>query len=130
MILVFKTKKSIQGLINGKFTIGGDVSAAAGPVGRDASASTDLQFRAEIYSYSRARGAFVGASIDGSSISLDPATDAMYYQPPGTIPASATQLVQQLTALSSARPTTSSATGSKLFTVSISASGFIGWFTN
>ncbi len=105
LILVFRTSQSVANVMRGKLKVGVDASAAAGPVGREASAATDASLKAEIYSYSRARGAFVGASIDGSSISLDPATDAMYYQPPGTIPASATQLVQQLTALSSARPT-------------------------
>jgi hypothetical protein len=59
-----------------------------------------LSLQAEILSYSRARGAFVGASIDGSSISLDTASDAAFYQPPGTIPAAATQLVQLLSTLS------------------------------
>src|SRR4051812_39607774 len=52
VVLVFKTKKSIQGFTSGKFTIGADVAAAAGPVGRDASANTDVSLRAEMYSYS------------------------------------------------------------------------------
>jgi hypothetical protein len=80
--------------------IGVDASAAAGPVGRSASAATDLPLQAEILSYSRARGAFIGVSIDGSSVSLDPMADALYYQPPGTVPASALQLLQMVTALS------------------------------
>ena len=108
LILVFRTPQSVANVMRGKLKVGVDASAAAGPVGRQASAATDASLKAEIYSYSRARGAFVGASIDGSSISLDTATDAMYYQPPGTIPASATQLVQQLTALSSGGPPTAS----------------------
>jgi hypothetical protein len=60
----------------------------------------------EILSYSRARGAFVGASIDGTSISFDNATDAAYYQPPGAVPASATQLVQLISTLASGGTTT------------------------
>jgi lipid-binding SYLF domain-containing protein len=104
LILVFRTPQSVNNVMRGKLKIGVDASAAAGPVGREASAATDAALKAEIYSYSRARGAFVGASIDGSSISLDTASDALYYQPPGTVPASATQLVQQLTALSSGAP--------------------------
>jgi SH3 domain-containing YSC84-like protein 1 len=100
LILVFRTPRSVQSVMRGQLKVGVDASAAAGPVGRQASAATDVSLQAEILSYSRARGAFVGASIDGSSISLDPATDAMYYQPPGTIPASATQLVQLLSTLS------------------------------
>jgi lipid-binding SYLF domain-containing protein len=101
LILVFRTPQSVQNVLRGTLKVGVDASAAAGPVGRQASAATDLPMQAEILSYSRARGAFVGVSIDGSSISLDPQADAMYYQPPGTVPASATQLVQLLTTLSS-----------------------------
>jgi SH3 domain-containing YSC84-like protein 1 len=104
LILVFRTPQSVQNLLRGTLKVGVDASAAAGPVGRQASASTDLQLQAEILSYSRARGAFVGVSIDGSSISLDPSSDGAYYQPPGTIPASAMQLIQTLTAYSSAAP--------------------------
>jgi lipid-binding SYLF domain-containing protein len=100
LILVFRTPKSVANVMRGTLKVGVDASAAAGPVGRQASAATDLPLQAEILSYSRARGAFVGASIDGSSISFDQATDAMYYQPPGTIPASATQLVQLISTLS------------------------------
>jgi hypothetical protein len=101
LILIFRTPQSVANVLRGTLKVGVDASAAAGPVGRQASAATDLPLQAEILSYSRARGAFIGVSIDGSSISLDPAADAMYYQPPGTIPASATQLVQLLTTLSS-----------------------------
>jgi lipid-binding SYLF domain-containing protein len=85
VVLVFKTKKSVQGLLSGKFTIGGDVSAAAGPVGREASASTDATLRAEIYSYSRSRGLFAGASIDGSMISLDNELTYAYYRGTGIL---------------------------------------------
>lgn len=109
LILVFRTPQSVANVMRGKLKIGVDASAAAGPVGRQASAATDTSLKAEIYSYSRARGVFVGASIDGSSISLDPASDAIFYQPPGTVPASATQLVQQLTVLSSSRVPTPAA---------------------
>jgi hypothetical protein len=101
LILVFRTQKSVANVMRGTLKIGVDASAAAGPVGREASAATDLPLQAEILSYSRARGAFVGASIDGTSISLDTASDAIYYQPPGTIPASANQLVQYVSTLSS-----------------------------
>lgn len=99
LILIFRTPQSVANVMRGTLKVGVDASAAAGPVGRDASAATDLSLQAEILSYSRARGAFVGASIAGSSISMDPATDALYYQPPGTVPPSATQLVQLLTTL-------------------------------
>jgi lipid-binding SYLF domain-containing protein len=100
LILVFRTPQSVANVMRGTLKVGVDASAAAGPVGRQATAATDLQLQAEILSYSRARGAFVGASIDGSSISFDQPSDAMYYQPPGTMPASATQLVQLISTLS------------------------------
>ena len=106
LILIFRTPQSVANVMRGTLKVGVDASVAAGPVGRQASAATDLPLKAEILSYSRTRGAFVGASIEGSSISLDKATDAMYYQPPGTVPASATQLVQLLTTLSSGGPPT------------------------
>jgi hypothetical protein len=94
----------VANVMRGTLKVGVDASVAAGPVGRDASAATDLQLKAEILSYSRTRGAFVGASIAGSSIQMDRAADAIYYQPPGTVPASATQLVQLLTTLSTGAP--------------------------
>jgi lipid-binding SYLF domain-containing protein len=104
LVLVFRTPQSVANLLRGTVKIGVDASAAAGPVGRQTSAATDLQLRAEILSYSRARGAFVGVSIDGSSISLDPAAEAMYYQPPGAVPASAMNLLQTITAYTAAIP--------------------------
>src|SRR5262249_16811056 len=87
VVLVFKTRKSIQGLLSGKFTIGADASAAAGPVGREASAATDATLRAEIYSYSRSRGLFAGAAIDGSMISIDNPLTATYYRGTGMLQA-------------------------------------------
>lgn len=98
LVLVFRTQQSVANVLRGTLKIGVDASAAAGPVGRQTSAGTDLALQAEILSYSRARGAFVGVSIDGSVISLDPKAEAMYYQPPGIIPASTMQLLQYLTA--------------------------------
>jgi lipid-binding SYLF domain-containing protein len=68
LILVFRTQQSVANVMRGTLKVGVDASAAAGPVGRQASAATDLPLQTEILSYSRARGAFVGASIDGSSI--------------------------------------------------------------
>jgi hypothetical protein len=106
LVLVFRTKQSVANLMRGKLTIGVDAAAAAGPVGRKASAATDLPLQSEILSYSRARGAFVGVSIDGSSITLDPTAEARYYQPLGQvdpsapIPGSATRLVQLVSTVS------------------------------
>jgi lipid-binding SYLF domain-containing protein len=104
LVLVFRTPQSVANVINGTIKIGVDASAAAGPVGRQASAGTDLGLSAEILSYSRARGVFAGVSIDGSSISLDPQAEAIYYQPPGAFPASALQLLQHITAYTAAQP--------------------------
>lgn len=81
LILVFKSKRSVQGLLTGKFTVGVDAAAAAGPVGREASASTDAKLQAEIYSYSRSRGLFAGFSVDGAKIDLDRAMTDAYYRP-------------------------------------------------
>ncbi|MEZ6112191.1 MAG: lipid-binding SYLF domain-containing protein [Pirellulaceae bacterium] len=80
LILVFKTKKSIEGILGGKLTLGGDLAVAAGPVGREAAAATDARFKAEIYSYSRSRGLFAGASIDGSVLRIEPDANATFYR--------------------------------------------------
>jgi SH3 domain-containing YSC84-like protein 1 len=101
VVLVFMTKRSVDGLLRGKFTIGADASAAAGPLGRDAAAATDARLKAEILSYSRSRGLFLGLSLDGSAIEIDPDAQIGYYgsaplQVPRQIPASATQLRQDL----------------------------------
>lgn len=71
IVLVFTTAKGIRGITDGKLTLGADASAAAGPVGRSASAGTDETFSAEVYSYSRNRGLFAGVSLDGSVLSID-----------------------------------------------------------
>ena len=81
VILVFRTQRGVDSIVHGKFTLGADASAAAGPVGRTAQASTDAQLKAEIYSYSRARGLFAGAALDGSVIAIDnDANEAIYGQ--------------------------------------------------
>lgn len=104
VVLVFMTKKSIEGLLRGKFTIGADASAAAGPVGRNAAAATDFRLKAEILSYSRSRGLFVGLALDGSAIEIDAnAQVAFYGAPPGQVPQriphSAVTLLQDLVQL-------------------------------
>ncbi len=86
VILVFNSRNSVNNLLSGKFTIGVDAAAAAGPVGRQASAGTDGRLQAEIYSYSRSRGLFVGASVDGSVIEIDGAEAQAYYQAAGLRP--------------------------------------------
>lgn len=79
VILVFRTQRGVNGIVDGKFTIGADASAAAGPVGRTAHASTDAQMKAEIYSYSRSRGLFAGVALDGSALRIDQDANAAVY---------------------------------------------------
>ncbi len=78
-VLVFKTRRSIDGILKGKYTLGADAAVAAGPVGRRAEAATDVQLKAEIYSYSRNRGLFAGVSLEGSSLQVNNESDAKFY---------------------------------------------------
>jgi len=98
VILVFRSRKSLDNLMQGKLTIGVDASVAAGPVGRQVAAATDLDLSAEIYSYSRSRGAFVGVSIDGTVLKSDPQASARYYGQSGNVPPEAGRLIGQLAA--------------------------------
>jgi lipid-binding SYLF domain-containing protein len=84
VILVFTTRKSVEGLTGGKLTLGGDASAAIGPVGRDFTGATDVGL-AEIYSYSRAKGLFAGIAISGSAITIDHNANARFYQRAGIL---------------------------------------------
>ena len=79
VILVFKSRRSIQGLMNGTLTLGADAAVAAGPVGRNAGAATDAGLKAEIYTYSRSRGLFAGVSLDGTVLDVDQMANAFYY---------------------------------------------------
>ncbi|MDB5134902.1 MAG: hypothetical protein JWP37_1505 [Mucilaginibacter sp.] len=79
LVLVFRHKGVLTKVKNGDFTIGGDVSAAAGPVGRTSSANTDYKLEAEVYSYSRSRGLFAGISINGSNLGIDKSANAAFY---------------------------------------------------
>ena len=103
VILVFKTRNSVKGLMRGKFTLGLDAAAAAGPVGREASAATDAALKAEIYSYSRSRGLFAGLAIDGSALQIDARANTTYYgtaltpsgvAQPAQLPPSAVRLLE------------------------------------
>src|ERR1700760_617233 len=71
LIMVIQNEKGMQQLLNSKFQLGADASAAAGPVGRHASADTDWKMDAEILTYSRAKGAFAGLTLSGASIRRD-----------------------------------------------------------
>jgi lipid-binding SYLF domain-containing protein len=115
VILVFKSRKSIRGLMDGTLTLGADAAVAAGPVGRNAAAATDIGLNAEIYSFARSRGLFAGVSLDGTVLEVDHMSASRYYydvgpalsgapldQPP-PVPASAVRLMERLTAYSSPR---------------------------
>jgi lipid-binding SYLF domain-containing protein len=80
IVLVFTSRKGIEGITGGKVTLGGDASVSAGPVGRESSAATDMTFKAEVYSYSRSRGVFAGLAIDGSVISIDDDENDAFYR--------------------------------------------------
>jgi lipid-binding SYLF domain-containing protein len=75
LVMVFQNDKGMQDLLASKFQVGGDASAAAGPVGRHASADTDWKMNAEILTYSRAKGAFAGLTLNGAAVHRD--DDAM-----------------------------------------------------
>jgi lipid-binding SYLF domain-containing protein len=83
IILVFTTKTGVEGIAGGKLTLGADASVATGPVGRQGSAATDLNFNAEIYSYARTRGLFGGVALDGSVITIDRSANASFYHKSG-----------------------------------------------
>jgi len=78
-VLLLMTPRSAQNILTSKVKLGGDVSAAAGPVGRTASAETDITMRAEILSYSRARGLFAGISLAGSTLRADNSANESLY---------------------------------------------------
>ncbi len=79
LVLVVMDDRGLEQLLKNQFKIGGDASAAAGPVGRDAEASTDIQLRARILSYSRARGLFAGVTLKGSTIRQDRDANERFY---------------------------------------------------
>lgn len=68
IVLLLMSRRSVDGLLDGKFKLGADAAVAAGPVGRDAQASTDIQLKGGIYSYSRSRGLFAGIKLEGAVI--------------------------------------------------------------
>lgn len=84
LILIFKHKNTLLEMGNGTFTLGGDISATAGPVGRNSSASTDYKMEAEVYSYSKSKGLFAGISLSGSSIAVDKKFNPSFYGKPLT----------------------------------------------
>ena len=79
VVLVIRNDRSLDNIVNGKFTLGADAGVAAGPVGRNAAAATDGQLKAEIWSWSRARGLFAGVALDGAVLSIDDAANLDAY---------------------------------------------------
>lgn len=79
LVLIVMNRRGLENMIRNEFKIGADASVAAGPVGRDAEASTDIQLRAEILSYSRTRGLFAGITLKGSAIKEDQDANQRFY---------------------------------------------------
>jgi lipid-binding SYLF domain-containing protein len=117
IILVFKSRKSVDNIANGKLTLGADASVAAGPVGRHTSIATDIIFEAEVFSYSRSRGLFAGVAIEGAGVTMDRKANAAFYasasmtpekifvSSPNIAPDIANKFVQLLAAQTSRLPT-------------------------
>lgn len=81
LVMIIQNEKGMQHLLSSKFQIGADASAAAGPVGRHASADTDWKMNAEILTYSRAKGAFAGLTLSGASVRTDEDSTTAIYGP-------------------------------------------------
>lgn len=117
VILVFRTRSSVERIADGQFTLGADASVAAGPVGRHTSVATDIRFEAEVVSYSRSRGLFAGVAFEGSGITMDRRANAAFYgsssmspekifaSSPNVAPNIASDFVQILTAQTARLPT-------------------------
>src|SRR5277367_6430039 len=106
LVMLFMNDHALQSLLSDKFKLGGDASVAAGPVGRHASADTDLKLNAEILSYSRTKGVFAGVSLDGAVVQADKSGDKAMYGPDVdrhdilhgkvAVPASARELLHEI----------------------------------
>lgn len=79
VVMVFRSDRGLDSIVNGKITLGADAGVAAGPVGRNVSTATDGQLKAEIWSWSRARGLFAGVALDGAVLSIDDAANEAVY---------------------------------------------------
>jgi lipid-binding SYLF domain-containing protein len=117
IILVFKTREGVEGIANGKLTLGADASVAAGPIGRHTGIATDIVFEAEVFSYSRSRGLFAGVAVEGAGVTMDRKANAAFYastsmtpekifvSSPNVAPDVANRFVQILAAQTSRLPT-------------------------
>ncbi len=83
VVLIFKDRNSVDEMLKGKLTLGVEASVAAGPVGRQAGASTDVQRKAEIYSYLRSRDIFSGVSLEGAALKTDYRANESFYEKKG-----------------------------------------------
>jgi lipid-binding SYLF domain-containing protein len=79
LVMIFQGEKGMQHLLSSKFELGADASAAAGPVGRHASANTDWKLDTEVLTYSRAKGAFAGLTLTGANLRRDDDSMEAYY---------------------------------------------------
>jgi lipid-binding SYLF domain-containing protein len=109
VVLVFKTSRCVQSILSGRLTIGGDVAAAAGPVGRQGAVATDTALAAEIFTYARSRGLFAGVSLDGSVVHIDQFATSNYYRSPApgqpvVVPPAAQQLTQLVASYAGVSP--------------------------
>jgi SH3 domain-containing YSC84-like protein 1 len=106
VVMLFMNDHALHSLLSDKFKLGADASVAAGPVGRNAAAATDLKLNAEILSYSRSKGIFAGVSLDGTVVQADKSGDQAAYgasvdrheilDGQVQVPASAKRLVDEL----------------------------------
>ena len=79
VVLVFGNRRSVRNISNGKFTLGGDITVTAGPLGRGSRGATDLTFTSEVFSYAHGRGLFAGVAFEGAKIDVDHAANQRYY---------------------------------------------------
>lgn len=79
VVMLVMNKRGAEKLLSSRFTLGGDLNVAAGPVGRTAEAQTDAQMRAEILAYSRSRGLFAGVSLTGATLRQDETDNRLIY---------------------------------------------------
>ena len=79
VVLVFTSERGLESIVNGKLTLGADAGIAAGPVGRNTALATDGNLKAEIWSWSRARGLFAGVALDGAVLSIDDGANQAVY---------------------------------------------------
>jgi len=79
LVLVIMNRRGLEQFVRNQFKFGADAAVAAGPVGRDAQANTDLQLRAEILSYSHSRGLFAGVTVNGSTVRADLDANERFY---------------------------------------------------